>query len=165
MIMLTCPNPVCKKSLKTLTKQCPHCRSDLTLLVDYVDHLQEGLTKADALARAGELGEAVWAYLEVLEVDPDNVIARRQVGRVTTAVRMFDQATPGRRWAKKLRQKARFDRKLRFWESNDEGPHWLGMAAVFLLALAAVFVVGYWRGYHDGRQEQPEPAAAQTEES
>src|SRR4051794_32141892 len=114
--MLTCPNPVCKKSLKTLNKQCPHCRTDLTLLVDYVEHLEDGLTHAEALTRAGDLGEAVWAYLEVLEVDPDNVTARRQVGRVATAVRMFDQTMPGRRWLKKMRQKARFHRKLRFWE-------------------------------------------------
>src|SRR5262245_15818550 len=94
--MLVCP--MCKKGLPDLARQCPRCRTDLTLLVDYVDALQVALARADARARAGELGEAVWAYLEVLEVDPDNPIARRQVSQVVTAVRQFDRATPGRRW-------------------------------------------------------------------
>ena len=75
-----------------------HLPRDLSLLVDYVTNLQDGLSRAEALTRAGELGEAVWAYLEVLEVDPDNATARRQVGKVATAVRQFDQTAPGRRW-------------------------------------------------------------------
>src|SRR6516165_7093535 len=99
--MLTCP--MCKKTLRQLARQCPTCRSDLSLLVDYVEHLDGGLRQAEALTRAGELGEAVWAYLQVLEVDPDNPEARRQVGEVAAAVRQFDRAAPGRRWLKRLR--------------------------------------------------------------
>jgi hypothetical protein len=72
--------------------------ADLDLLVDYVSHLEGGLVRADNLTRAGELGQAVWAYMEVLEVDPDNPTARHQVNQVASAVRQFDRTAPGRRW-------------------------------------------------------------------
>lgn len=91
--------PQCNKPLRELVRKCPTCQADLDLLVDYVSHLAGGLQRADNLARAGELGEAVWAYLEVLETDPDNATARKQVGRVVTAVRKFDLSTPARRVA------------------------------------------------------------------
>lgn len=98
--MLQCPQ--CTKPLRELVRRCPTCQADLDLLVDYVSHLQGGLERAENLVRAGELGQAVWAYLEVLEVDPDNVSARRQVTQVATAVRQFDHTVPGRRWANNL---------------------------------------------------------------
>src|SRR5438067_2104158 len=104
--MLTCP--MCKKSVPRLERQCPTCRTDLSLLVDYVEGLQDGLARADALTRAGELGDAVWTYLAVLEIDPDNATARRQVGQVATAVRQFDRSMPGRRWLQRLQRQARF---------------------------------------------------------
>src|SRR5271156_6003069 len=94
--MLTCP--MCKKKLRGLEKECGACKTDVSLLVDYVENLQDGLVRAEALTRAGELGEAVWAYLAVLEVDPENAPARKQVGLVATAVRQFDRATPRQRW-------------------------------------------------------------------
>src|SRR5215475_1232319 len=100
-MLLNCPNPTCKKKLPAPVKTCPSCRADLSLLVHYVENLAEGLDQAERLTRAGELGEAVWTYLAVLEVDPDNATARRQVGQVATAVRQFDQVNPpGRRWLK-----------------------------------------------------------------
>src|SRR6516225_5191593 len=99
--MLQCPQ--CTKPLRELARRCPTCQADLELLVDYVGHLQGGLERAENLTRAGELGEAVWAYLAVLEVDPDNAPARRQVGQVATAVRQFDRAAPGRRWLSSMR--------------------------------------------------------------
>jgi hypothetical protein len=98
--MLQCPQ--CTKPLRELVRRCPTCQADLDLLVDYVSHLQGGLDRAENLVRAGELGPAVWAFLEVLEVDPDNATARRQVSQVVTAVRQFDFVTPGRRWANNL---------------------------------------------------------------
>src|SRR5947199_2247550 len=98
--MLQCPQ--CTKPLRELVRQCPTCKADLDLLVDYVSHLQGGLERAENLVRAGELGPAVWAYLEVLEVDPDNGPARKQIGQVVTAVRQFDTVIPGRRWANGL---------------------------------------------------------------
>ena len=98
--MLQCPQ--CTKPLRELVRRCPTCQADLDLLVDYVSHLQGGLERAENLVRAGELGPAVWAYLEVLEVDPDNATARRQVSQVATAVRQFDYSIPGRRWANNL---------------------------------------------------------------
>src|SRR5262245_49314044 len=139
--MLTCPNPTCGKKLATLERECPRCRTDLSLLVDYVDHLQDGLARAEALARAGELGEAVWAYLSVLEVDPDNATARRQVGQVATAVRQFDEMTPGRRWWRKIRSKARF----RAWRQSlggEDGAGWFGMALFGLVVIGAL-ILGY----------------------
>src|SRR5262249_36230041 len=91
--MPSCPQ--CNKPLRELVRRCPSCQADLDLLVDYVSHLQGGLERAENLTRAGELGQAVWAYLEVLEVDPDNAPAKRQVGQVAAAVRQFDSLSPG----------------------------------------------------------------------
>jgi hypothetical protein len=94
--------PQCTKPLRELARRCPSCQADLDLLVDYVSHLHGGLERAENLTRAGELGQAIWAYLEVLETDPDNTAARRQIGQVVTAVRQFDAVTPERRWANNL---------------------------------------------------------------
>ena len=97
------PNcPQCTKPLRDFTRRCPSCQADLDLLVDYVSHLQGGLERAENLVKAGELGQAIWAYLEVLEVDPDNPQARKQIGLIVTAVRQFDTVMPGRRWANGL---------------------------------------------------------------
>jgi hypothetical protein len=135
---------MCKKTLAEDTRQCPRCGTDLSLLADYVGNLQDGVARGDALTRQGELGEAVWAYLEVLEVDPDNAAARRQVGRVATAVREFDRAAPGRRWLKRVGREAR----LRHWLNVRLGlaimpwTFWI----VVLAALAISFGLGYWLG-------------------
>src|SRR5208282_1779608 len=90
--------PQCTKPLREFSRRCPSCQADLDLLVDFVSQLQGGIERAENLARDGELGKAFWAYLEVLETDPDNVAARKQVGQVVTAVRQFDRVAPGRRW-------------------------------------------------------------------
>lgn len=87
---LTCP--MCKKTLEPAVTPCPRCRADLTLLVDYMSNLEEHLNRADAALKAGELGEAVWAYLNVLETDPEHPVAKRQVTTVATTVRQFDDA-------------------------------------------------------------------------
>jgi len=142
--MLTCP--MCKQRLPGLEKECPRCHTDVSLLVDYVENLQDGLVRADALTKQGELGEAVWAYLEVLEVDPDNATARRQVGQVVTAVRQFDQAAPGRRWFNKIRRQTRFRR----WaagvkEVGGDSVSWLNGLVLFGVVLAAL-VCGYLLG-------------------
>src|SRR5207248_6648504 len=94
--MPSCPQ--CTKPLLEIVRRCPSCQADLDLLVDYVSHLRGGLERAEDLTRAGELGQAVWAYLEILEVDPDNTAAKKQVSKVATAVRQFDRAAPGRQW-------------------------------------------------------------------
>jgi hypothetical protein len=88
--MLTCP--MCKKALEPGSSPCPRCRADLTLLVDFMANLDEHLNKADAAIKAGEIGDAVWAYLNVLETDPDHPVAKKQVLKVATAVRQFDEA-------------------------------------------------------------------------
>jgi hypothetical protein len=136
--MLTCP--MCKKSVRLDSRECPTCRTDLSLLVEYVDHLEEGLSRAEALTRAGELGEAVWAYLSVLEVDPDNAEARRQVGQVAAAVRQFDRIAVGRRWLDKMRRRAHFRRWADSWGRDGQGNLWVVLAIGTLLMLAALAV-------------------------
>src|SRR5262249_48971342 len=132
--MLTCP--MCKKKLRGLEKECLNCRTDVSLLVHYVEDLRDGVAQAEALTRAGELGEAVWAYLAVLEVDPDNAKARRQVGKVATAVRQFDQTAPGRRWLKKLRKQTRFRRWMAGWNQESDATSLLSGVLWFLLISA-----------------------------
>ena len=41
--MLTCP--MCKKTLRGLEKECLNCRTDVSLLVDYVEDLRDGLAR------------------------------------------------------------------------------------------------------------------------
>src|SRR5262249_28111557 len=162
--MLTCPNPTCRKPIATLERECPRCRTDLSLLVDYVDHLQDGLTRAEALTRAGELGEAVWAYLAVLEVDPDNSVARRQVGQVVTAVRQFDaRSTPDRLWARKVHKEGRF---RRFMASMEEGEtslagilSWVVGFVIMTGCVVGAYYLGYTNGQKSAAPKDPVPAA------
>jgi hypothetical protein len=125
------PNcPQCAKPLREITRRCPTCQADLDLLVDYVSHLEGGLERAQNLVKAGELGQAIWAYLEVLEVDPDNPTARKQIGVVVTAVRQFDSVMPGRRWANNLPPLPREGRP--WW-------HWV----IVCVGLVLAFVIGF----------------------
>jgi hypothetical protein len=151
--MLTCP--MCKKGLDGVVRECPRCRADLSLLFDHVGHLEDGLARAEVLTRQGELGEAVWAYLEVLEVDPENPIARRQVGRVATAVRQFDRTAPGRRWLTRLRRQAAVRRWL---QDGVPNVNWRAALAVVLVILTA-FVCGFLAG----SQPPSSPAALSGE--
>jgi hypothetical protein len=134
--------PQCTKPLAELTKRCPSCMADLDLLVEYVNQLEEGLKRAEMFTRAGELDEAVWAYLAVLEVDPDNAAARRQVGRVATAVRQFDRTAPGRRWLSHVRGEDGEDTASRL-------ARWMRNAFIVLVVLLA-FLLGYGWGSHSG---------------
>jgi hypothetical protein len=135
--------PQCSKPLRELVRRCPSCQADLDLLVDYVSHLQGGLDRAESLTRAGELGQAVWAYLEILEVDPDNAAAKKQVGQVATAVRQFDLAAPGRKWANQGR--------------DATGPP-RQMLALLSLAAAVLMVVAFSFGYMLGSFSGGTPA-------
>src|ERR1019366_487704 len=129
------PNgPQCTKPLRDFTRRCPSCQADLDLLVDYVSHLQGGLERAENLVKAGELGQAIWAYLEVLEVDPDNPQARKQSGLSVTAVRQFDPIMPGRRWANGLPPLV--PSTARPWW------HWAILGGAVVLALAIGVVIG-----------------------
>jgi hypothetical protein len=143
--MLTCP--MCKKRLNGLEKECTKCQTDVSLLVNYVENLQDGLVRADALTKQGELGEAVWAYLEVLEVDPDNATARRQVGQVVTAVRQFDKAAPGRRWLNQLQRKTRFRRWSANLKSEGDAAGWVSGIVWFVIVMGAL-ILGYFLGAH-----------------
>lgn len=142
--MLTCP--MCKKKLRGMEKECLNCRADVSLLIHYVEDLREGLARAEALTRAGELGEAVWAYLSVLEVDPDNAQARRQVGKVATAVRQFDQTSPGRRWRKKLQKKTRFRRWMAEWNAEGEAVNGLLNGLLWFMLIFGALMIGYLIG-------------------
>ncbi|MCI0379330.1 MAG: hypothetical protein L0215_17105 [Gemmataceae bacterium] len=149
--------PQCAKPLREVTRRCPSCQADLALLVDYVSHLNGGLERADNLLKAGELGPAVWAYLEVLEVDPDNAPARRQVGQVVTAVRQFDQVNEGRRWLSRIRSEAG-DNLLQRWRN-----YILIAAGVFL-----AFSIGFWLGglsFEESNGAQPDPPVPQHKDT
>src|SRR5205085_1090944 len=91
------------------------------------------------------------AYLEVLEVDPDNETARRQVGRVAAAVRQFDRLAPGRRWLDGIQRQARSRLWMQSWGQEGMPPRslqiGLGLAVVALLIIGAVFA-GYFLGQH-----------------
>jgi uncharacterized membrane protein len=139
--MLTCP--MCKKKLRGLEKECQNCRTDVSLLVHYVEDLRDGLSRAEALTRAGELGESVWAYLAVLEVDPDNATARRQVGQVATAVRQFDQTAPGRRWRKKLQKQTRFRRWFANWDPEGDTASSLLSSLLWGVLVFGALMIGY----------------------
>jgi hypothetical protein len=156
--MLTCP--MCKKTVRGKAKECPTCRTDLAILVDYLSDLEGGLERAEAKTRAGQLGEAVWAYLEVLEVDPDNPTAKQQIGQVVTAVRQFDEVMPGRRWLDRLRRNARYRR----WKEDitDMTPRgWITLVALFLMMVVVLFV-GYGWGWQ-AAQPAPEVETPSTE--
>ena len=79
---------MCKKTVRGTAKECPTCRTDLAILVDYMSDLDSSLEKAEAKTRAGELGEAIWAYLQVLEVDPDNPEDKRDLEELVRQVRL-----------------------------------------------------------------------------
>jgi hypothetical protein len=147
--------PQCTKDLAELSRECPYCKADLDLLVEYVGQLHSGLERAERLTREGELDQAVWAYLSVLEVDPDNAVARRQVGRVATAVRQFDRSAPGRRWLARVRG-----------EEDEESPaagltRWLLRCALVLALVFAAFAAGFALGggyaaENDGKAPTPD---------
>jgi hypothetical protein len=152
---------MCKKSVQPASRECPTCRTDLSLLADYVGHLDAGLARAEALTRAGELGEAMWAYLAVLEVDPDNTEAKRQVAQVAAAVRQFDRIAVGRRWLDKLRRRARFRHWADTWGRGDQIPFWVAIVAGIALALVTL-AVGWTFGVRSAHG--PNPAATQNAE-
>lgn len=125
--------PQCNREFTHLPKECTSCMADLSLLVDYVDELEAGLHDAERSIRAGHLGAAVWSYLAVLELDPDNPIARAQVGQVATAVRQFDRTAPGRRWIGQIRGETPTD-------SSILGSGWVQLFVVLVLVVVAFFV-------------------------
>jgi hypothetical protein len=152
---------MCRDLLPDDMRKCRRCQTDLSLLSDYVSHLREGLTQAETRTRAGELGEAVWAYLSVLEVDPDNTTARRQVGKVVTAVRQFDQTAPGRRWLRSLHKERRWSRWLMSHQEGEGSPLW-GWVLLFLLFFGSV-VGSYYLGVESGRRMAAEAAAPEDD--
>ncbi len=141
--MIKCP--MCAAISEEDARKCRKCQADLALLAEYVTHLRHGLGQAEKLTREGELGEAVWAYLAVLEVDPDNATARRQVGKVVTAVRQFDSTAPGRRWLADLRKESLWQR----WFGEDGGLLPWALAALLFITLATV---SYMYGVQVGSQ-------------
>jgi hypothetical protein len=152
---------MCKKTLPGMGKECPSCKADVSLLVTYVEDLDNSLVRAEAHTRAGELGEAVWAYLEVLEVDPDNETARRQVGRVAAAVRQFDRHGQGRRWLGRLQSRAHLRQWLNSWGTEGSLPKpVLWLLALFLVGIS--LLVGYALGHSSARQPAPVSGAAEA---
>ena len=54
--MLTCP--MCKKKLRRLEKECLNCRTDVSLLVNYVEDLRDGVAQAEALNARRRVGRS-----------------------------------------------------------------------------------------------------------
>jgi hypothetical protein len=158
--MIKCP--MCSASNDDDARKCRRCQADLALLADYVSHLVDGLSQAESLTRAGELGEAVWAYLAVLEIDPDNATARRQVGKVVTAVRQFDETAPGRRWLTSIQKQSWWRRWLAGEEGEGSGI--LVWTLGFILLLGTVFFSYSW-GYNAGRNEAQPMRSVDDEEA
>lgn len=158
--MLKCP--MCSATNEDEERKCRRCQADLALLADYVSHLVGGLNQAESLTRSGELGEAVWAYLAVLEVDPDNAAARRQVGKVVTAVRQFDETAPGRRWLSSIRKQSGWRRWLA--GAHQDGVGLLTPLIVGIILIVAFYLVYSW-GYQAGRQEAPRMLTIEGEEA
>jgi hypothetical protein len=148
--MAQCPQ--CNKPLVELTRQCPSCRADLDLLVDYVNGLKGSLQRAELLTRAGELGQAMWAYLQVLEVDPDNPAARRQVGQVANVVRQFDRTAPGRRWAQGLPFHSTGEEASRGLSQWAKG---VGIVTAVALAFGFGLLCGHGLSGNGGSEVQP----------
>lgn len=148
---------MCRDQVSEEARECPRCRTDLTLLAEYVGNLRDGLAEAEEFTRRGDLDQAVWAYLTVLEVDPDNATARRQVGKVATAVRQFDETAPGRRWLTKIRNSSSSSNPS--WISSEKGIGLLRNTWLVPLLLGLICTLGaYWLGYHNG-QSLPTPTA------
>lgn len=164
--MITCP--MCKKTLRGMEKECHNCRTDVSLLVHYVEDLREGLARAETLTRDGELGEAVWAYLAVLEVDPDNATARRQVGQVATSVRQFDRSALGRRWRSKLQKQTRIRRWMANWDSEGDGTSSLLSSLLWGVLIFLALMIGYVIGYRSAStpdRASPEPKMEKPEKT
>lgn len=138
--MITCP--MCKKPLQQVERECPTCRADLSLLVEFIANLGDGLSRARAFTKDGQLGEAIWAYLDVLEVDPENEEARQQIGSVVTAVRHFDRVA-SRRWLKRMRRQEKFRRLLNTQEDREISG-WTNV--IWALIVVAAFLVGWFFG-------------------
>ena len=102
--------------------------------------------------------EAIWAYLEVLEVDPDNPQARKAIAQVVTAVRQFDTVMPGRRWANGLPPE--LPKAPRPWW------HWAVFAVVvslaFVLGLTATQFEWEWPTMPEGPAKLPQPVKHQN---
>lgn len=146
--------PQCNKTFAQLPRKCPTCMAELDLLVDYVSQLQIGLEQAERFTRTGDLGKAVWAYLSVLEIDPDNPIARRQVGQVVTAVRQFDRTAPGRRWLMQLRGEKSTDER----EKSLLNWVWAGAFSILvILVFAVAYMIGYFNPSEEGTERVPPP--------
>jgi hypothetical protein len=152
--MIKCP--MCREMLSDNARQCRKCQTDLSLLSDYTSHLRDGLSRAETSTRAGELGDAVWAYLAVLEVDPDNATARRQVGKVVTAVRQFDHTAPGRRWAKAVHKEGRYRRWLASMEEGESNLSGILSWVVLFLIFFGGVAAAYYLGYSNGRKVAPD---------
>lgn len=135
--------PLCKRQVPAGARECPQCRADLTLLVDLVDHVGKGLVRAEQLTREGRLGEAVWLYMEVLEADPDNRTARKQVGQVVTAVREFDRVSPARAWKRRL---ARQGQSRKMAARIRQALQIDGRMVLVSLALLTALILGYCLG-------------------
>src|SRR5262249_31002175 len=150
--MLTCP--LCKKRLPALERRCRTCQADVSLLVDYVGHLQDGLSRADMHTRRGELSAAVWAYLEVLDVEPGNAKARQEGGAVGAGVRQFDRSA-AQSW-RRLDRKGSFMRSITNFGLEGAARGWF-VPVLWTGGILLTLVIGYGLGYYQGSHQANPP--------
>ncbi|MFO0969546.1 MAG: hypothetical protein U0793_28645 [Gemmataceae bacterium] len=145
--------PMCNKPLQELVRKCPTCQADLDLLVDYASFLSGGLQRAENLARSGDLSQAVWAYLEVLDVDPDNPAARRQITQIVRAVRHFDEQSATRCMAQPSANGA----------ADKKALNPLFVRSLFLsLVVCIIFAIGFILGFTLAGGAGPTPDAPKS---
>ncbi len=147
--------PQCQTILSAPARRCPKCQADLDLLADLADRLRIGLDKADSHLRDGNLHGAMWSYLHVLETDPDNPLARRQVAQVVTAVRQFDLSTPERRKAAGLPPEVT---KGALWRRTILGV--VVGALLFTGTFSMGFLAGMRANWNAPPEERKDPPAA-----
>jgi hypothetical protein len=85
----------------------------------------------------------------VLDVDPDNATARKQVSQVVTAVRQFDHLTPGRRWTNNLPPLPAAKPAWASWL------RWALVGTAVVLAFSAGFLFGRFPIEWGGNEETP----------
>ena len=79
--------PQCKTDLEGQPAQCPRCKADLSILADTLSRVEQLRARAEESRRAGAMGAAVEAYLEMLELDPTDAEAQAAVGQTLRAMR------------------------------------------------------------------------------
>ncbi len=86
--------PQCKTELTARPAQCPRCKADLSLLADLIGQVESLRARATQAKSAGQIGPAIEAYLQMLEIDPTDAEAKEAVGQSVRAIRTVLKLEP-----------------------------------------------------------------------